>query len=146
MYVQNKKAEKVQNMKRFKKLYEYVIDIQLDYEFIKRISIDEQTKTVWFELIARDVVTNEENWLIKDTSELKFERVNWKIKDFLLGIIEVEITNLICELNFDYKIENIFEQTDNGFIVNDKEFLLKDNNYADLREKVLKEVKEYALH
>ena len=133
-------------MKRFKKLYEYVIDIQLDYEFIKRISIDEQTKTVWFELIARDVVTNEENWLIKDTSELKFERVNWKIKDFLLGIIEVEITNLICELNFDYKIENIFEQTDNGFIVNDKEFLLKDNNYADLREKVLKEVKEYALH
>ena len=126
-------------MKRFKKLYEYIIDIQLDYEFIKRISIDEQTKTVWFELIARDVVTNEEDWLIKDTSELKFERVNWKIKDFLFAIIEVEITN-----------ENVhsktIEQTNNGFKVNDKEFLLENDNYANLREKVLKEVKEYGLH
>ena len=126
-------------MKRFKKLYEYIIDIQLDYEFIKRISIDEQTKTVWFELIARDVVTNEEDWLIKDTSELKFERVNWKIKDFLFAIIEVEITN-----------ENVhsktIEQTNNGFKVNGKEFLLENDNYANLREKVLKEVKEYGLH
>ena len=126
-------------MKRFKKLYEYIIDIQLDYEFIKRISIDEQTKTVWFELIARDVVTNEEDWLIKDTSELKFERVNWKIKDFLFAIIEVEITN-----------ENVhsktIEQTNNGFKVNGKEFLLENDNYANLREKVLKEAKEYGLH
>ena len=128
-----------------KKLYEYEIAIHLNYQFIKRISINEQTKTVWFELIAIDVVTNEEDWLIKQTSDLSAERANWKIKDFLLGIIEVEITNLICELNLDYEIENIFEQLDSGFVVNGKEFLLEDNNYYELREKVLKEVKEYGL-
>ena len=129
-----------------KKLYEYVISNHLGFNFIKRISINEDTKTVWFELIVIDTKTNEEDWLTKSTSELKSERVSWRIKDFLLGIIEVEITNLICELNLDYEIENIFEQLDSGFVVNGKEFLLKDNNYADLREKVLKEVKEYALH
>ena len=129
-----------------KRLYEYEIAIHLNYQFIKRISINEDTKTVWFELIAIDVVTNKEDWLIKSTSELKFERVNWRIKDFLLGIIEVEITNLMCELKLDCEIENIFEQLDSGFAVNGKEFLLKDNNYAELKEKVLKEVKEYALH
>ena len=127
-------------------LYEYVISNHLGFNFIKRISINEQTKTVWFELIAIDIPTDIEVWLIRDTSDLDFKRVNWKIKDFLLGIIEVGITNLICDLNLDYKIEKIFEQIDNGFIVNGKEFLLEDNNYAELREKVLKEVKEYGLH
>ena len=129
-------------MKKYKKLYEYLIDVQLNYEFKKRISINEETKTLWFELIVINTITNEEDWLIKDTSELKFEEVNWKIKDFLLGIIEVEITNSICELN----PENIFEQIENGFIVNGKKFLLECDKYADLREKVLKEVKEYELH
>ena len=129
-----------------KKLYEYVISSHLGFNFIKRISINEDTKTVWFELIVIDTKTNEEDWLIKDTRELKFERVSWGIKDFLFVIIEVEITNLICELNLDYEIENIFEQIENGFIVNGKTFLLEDCNYAELREKVLKEVKEYALH
>ena len=138
-------------MKRFKKLYEYVISNHLGFNFIKRISINEDTKTVWFELIAIDVATNTEIWLIRDTNDLSSERVSWKIKDFLLGIIEVEITNLICELNLDYEIENIFEKLDNGFKVNGKTFLLEDNNYAELRyaelrEKVLNEVKEYALH
>ena len=129
-----------------KKLYEYVVDIQLGYRFIKRISINEQTKTVWFELIVKNAKTNYEDWLIKDKSELKFERVKWRIKDFLLGIIEVEITNLICELNLDYKIEYIFEQLENGFIVNGKEFLLEYDNFEQLREKVLNKVKEYGLH
>ena len=129
-----------------KKLYEYVIDIQLDYQFIKRISINEQTKIVWFELIAIDTKTNNEIWLFKDISDLGFERTNWKIKDFLLGIIETEIVHLICELNLEYTIENIFEQLENGFIVNGKEFLLDCDKYAELREKVLKEVKEYGLH
>ena len=131
-----------------KKLYEYVISNHLGFNFIKRVSIDEQTETVWFELIAIYAAINIEVWLIKDTNDLSSERVSWKIKYFLLGIIEVEITDwiLICELNLDYKIENIFEQTKNGFIVNGKEFLLEDNNYAELREKVLKEVKEYGLH
>ena len=129
-----------------KKLYEYEIAIHLNYQFIKRISINEDTKTVWFELIAIDIVTNEEDWLIKQTNDLTAERTAWKIKDFLLGIIEVEITNLICELKLDCEIENIFEQLDSGFVVNGKEFLLKDNNYAELREKVLKEVKEHGLH
>ena len=133
-------------MKRFKKLYEYEIDIHLNYQFIKRISINEETKTVWFELIVINTITNEEDWLIKQTNDLTIERTNWKIKDFLLGIIEVEITNLIYELNLDCEIENIFEQLDNGFVVNGKEFLLENNNYIDLREKVLKEVKEYGLH
>ena len=129
-----------------KKLYEYEIAIHLNYQFIKRISINEDTKTLWFELIVIDTKTNEEDWLIKQTKDLTTERTNWKIKDFLLGIIEVEITNLMCELNLDCEIENIFEQLDSGFVVNGKEFLLKDNNYAELREKVLKEVKEYGLH
>ena len=137
MYVQIKKAEKYKNMKRFKKLYEYVIDIQLDYQFMERVSIDEQTKIVLFELVV--LHNGEEDWLIKDTKPLDIEWRSWKIKDFLLGIIEVEITN-----------ENIhnktIEQIENGFVVNGKEFLLKDRKYADLREKVLKEVKEYALH
>ena len=137
---------KLKGNTNMKKLYEYEVDIQLNYRFVKRVSINEQTKTVWFELIVINVITNEEDWLIKDTNQLKFERVNWRIKDFLLGIIEVEITNLICELNLEYKIENIFEQLENGFIVNGKEFLLEDNNYAELRKKVLKEVKEYGLH
>ena len=127
-----------------KKLYEYVISNHLGFNFIKRISINENTKTVWFELIAIDVATNIEVWLIRDTNDLNTERTSWKIKDFLLGIIEVEITN-----------ENIhsktIEQLDNGFKVNGKTFLLEDSKYAELRyaelrEKVLKEVKEYALH
>ena len=143
MYVQIKKGGKVQNMK---KLYEYEITIHLNYQFIKRISINEDTKTLWFELIVIDTKTNEEDWLIKKTNDLSAEQTNWKIKDFLLETIEVEITNLICELNLDYEIENIFEQLDSGFVVNGKEFLLKDNNYAELRKKVLKEVKEYGLH
>ena len=132
--------------KTMKKLYEYVINNHLGFNFLNRVSIDEQTKTVWFELIVIDVVKNEENWLIKDTKQLEIERIIWKIKDFLLGIIEVEITNLICELNLDYKIEEIFEQLENGFIVNGKTFLLKGNNYAELRKKVLNEVKQYGLH
>ena len=141
MYVQIKKGGKVQNMK---KLYEYVISSHLGFNFIKRISINENTKTVWFELIVIDTKTNEEEWLIKDTNDLSTEQTSWKIKDFLLGIIEVEITN-----------ENIYnktiEQLDNGFKVNGKTFLLEDNNYAELRyaelrEKVLNEVKQYELH
>ena len=133
-------------MKKLEKLYEYVVIEQLNYQFVKRVSIDEETKTVWFELIVKDNTTNKEDWLIKDTNQLDFKRVNWKIKDFLLGIIEMEITDLICELNLDYKIEEIFEQIDSGFIVNGKELLLKDNKYAELREKVLKAVKKYELH
>lgn len=129
-----------------KKLYEYVIDNQLDYQFLKRISINEQTKIVWFELIVIDIKTNNEIWLIKDTNQLDYERVSLKIKDFLLGIIETEIVNLICDLNLDYKIEKIFEQLENGFKVNGKEILLEDNKYAELREKVLNEVKQYGLH
>ena len=125
-----------------KKLYEYVIDIQLKYQFIKRISIDEQTKTVWFELIVIDVITNKEDWLIKDKTDLDFKRVNWKIKDFLLGVIETDIVNLICNLN----LGNIFEQLEDGFKVNNKEFLLEDNKYYELRQKVLNEVKQYGLH
>ena len=118
-----------------KKLYEYEIDIQLNYQFIKRIEINEQTKTVWFELIAIDVVTNEEDWLIKDTVDFKLEEINLKIKDFLLAIIYAEIFR-----------ENIYNKTieelENGFKVNGKEFLLKDNKYYEL----LKEVKQYGLH
>ena len=129
-----------------KKLYEYLISNHLGFNFIKRILINEQTKIVWFELIAIDIPTNIEVLLIRDTNDLSSERVNWKIKDFLLGIIEVGITNLICDLNLDYKIEKIFEQLDNGFVINGKEFLLEDNKYAELREKVLKEVKQYGLH
>ena len=131
-----------------KKLYEYVISNHLGFNFIKRISINENTKTVWFELIAIDVATNIEVWLMRDTNDLSTERTSWKIKDFLLGIIEVEITDLIRELNLN---KNVFERIDNGFVVNGKTFLLEDSKYAELRyaelrEKVLKEVKEYALH
>ena len=125
-----------------KKLYEYVLSNHLGFNFIKRISINEETKTVWFELVV--LHNGNEVWLIRDTNDLSSERTSWKIKDFLLGIIEVEINN-----------ENIhnkaIEQIENGFIVNGKTFLLEDNNYAELRyaelrEKVLKEVKKYALH
>ena len=128
-----------------KKLYEYVIDIQLDYQFIKLISINEQTKTVWFELI---VLNNGNEWvLIKDKSDLKFERVKWRIKDFLLDVIQNDIIDLICELDLDSEIENIFnDQLDNGFVINGKEFLLENDNFEQLREKVLKEVKQYGLH
>ena len=120
-----------------KKLYEYVIDIRLDYQFMERVSIDEDTKIVLFELVV--LHNGEEDWLIKDIKPLDIEWRNWKIKEFLFAIIEAEITN-----------ENIhnktIEQTDNGFKVNGKEFLLKDRKYAELRKKVLKEVKQYALH
>ena len=122
-----------------KKLYEYEIDIQLNYQFIKRIEIDEQTKTVWFELVAIDVVTNEEDWLIKDTSDFKLKETNQKIKEFLLAIIGVEAFR-----------ENIYNKTieelENGFKINGKEFLLEDNKYYELMKKVLNEVKEYGLH
>ena len=128
-------------MKRFKKLYEYVVDIQLDYQFLEHVSINEETKIVLFELLV--LHNGEEDWLIRDTKPLDIEWRSWKIKDFLLGVIEAEITNLICELNLN---RNIFEKLDNGFKVNGKEFLLKDRKYAELREKVLKEVKKYALH
>ena len=131
-------------MKRFKKLYEYLIDVQLDYQFTKQIVIDEQTKTVLFELVV--LHNGNEYVLISSKREITFKQINKQIKELLLEAIEREVVHLICELNLEYTIENIFEQTDNGFKVNDKEFLLEDNNYADLREKVLKEVKQYGLH
>ena len=122
-----------------KKLYEYEVAIYLNCQFLERVSYDEDTKTIWFELIVINTKTNEEGWLIKDTRPLDIELRNWKIKDFLFAIIEVEITN-----------ENIHNKTierlDNSFKVNGKTFLLKDNKFAKLREKVLKEVKQYALH
>ena len=122
-----------------KKLYEYVIDIQLNYQFIKQISINEQTKTVWFELIAIDVVTNEEFAIIKSKSDFTFEETNKNIKDLLLAIIGVEAFR-----------ENIYNKTieelENGFKINGKEILLECDKYAELREKVLNEVKEYGLH
>ena len=121
-------------IKNMKKLYEYVIDNQLNYQFIKRISINEQTKTVWFELIVINTITNEEDWLIKDTVDLNYEKTSQKIKDFLLTIIEVKIANF---LNWDYEIEQI----DNGFKINGKEFLLECDKYAELKQKVLNEVK-----
>ena len=68
------------------------------------------------------------------------------MKKLLLEAIERDVVHVICELNLEYTIENVFEQIENGFKVNDKTFLLEDNNYADLREKVLKEVKEHGLH
>ena len=144
MYVQINKGGKVQNMKRFKKLYEYLIDIQLDYQFEKQIVIDEQTKTVWFELVVLHDAY--EYVLISSKREITFKQINKQIKGLLLEAIEREVIHLICELNLKYTIENVFEQIDNGFILNGKEFLLKDNNYAELREKVLKEVKQYGLH
>ena len=126
-------------MKKLNKLYEYVVSNHLGFNFIKRVSIDEETKIVWFELIVIDAKTNKEDWIIKDTNQLDFKIVNWKIKAFLLGIIEVEIAN-------ENIYNKIIEQIDSGFIVNGKEFLLEDNKYAELREKVSKEVKEYGLH
>ena len=130
-------------MKRFKKLYEYLIDIQLDYQFTKQIVIDEQTKTVLFELVV--LHDAHEYVLISSKREITFNQINKQMKKLLLEAIEREVVHLICELNLKYTIENIFEQIDNGFKVNDKTFLLEDNNYADLREKVLKEVKEHGL-
>ena len=127
-----------------KKLYEYIIDIQLDYQFIKQIVIDEQTKTVLFELVVLHDVY--EYVLISSKREISFKQINKQIKELLLEVIERDVVHLICELNLEYTIENIFEQIDNGFVINGKEFLLKDNNYAELREKVLKEVKKYGLH
>ena len=122
-----------------KKLYEYVIDIQLNYQFVKRISINEQTKTMLFELFVKNVKTNYEDWLIIDKIDLKLEEINQKIKDFLLAIIGIEA--------FRGNIYNkTIEELDNGFKVNGKEFLLKDNKYSELREEVLKEMKEYGLH
>ena len=122
-----------------KKLYEYVVDNQLDYQFIKQISINEQTKTVLFELIVKNPKINYEDWLIIETSDFKLEEMNLKIKDFLFATIDVEAFR-----------ENIYsktvEQLDNGFKISGKVFLLKDNNYAELKEKVLNKVKEYGLH
>ena len=144
MYVQIKKRWNVQNMKRYKKLYEYTIDIQLNYQFTKQIIIDEETKTVWFDLVVSHDVY--EYVLISSRREITFEKANETIKELLLGAIERDVVHLICELNLEYTIENIFEQLDNGFKVNNKEFLLENNNYAELREKVLNEVKQYGLH
>ena len=122
-----------------KKLYEYVIDIQLNYQFVKRISINEQTKTVLFELIVKNDKTNYEDWLIIDTSDLKLKEINLKIKEFLLAIIGVEA--------FRENINNkIIQELNNGFKINGKEFLLECDKYAELREKVLKVVKQYGLH
>ena len=122
-----------------KKLYEYEITIQLNYQFIKRISIDEQTKTVWFELVAIDVIISEEFAIIKSKSDFTFEETNKNIKDLLLAIIGVEAFR-----------ENIYNKTieelENGFKINGKEFLLECDKYAELREKVLNEVKQYGLH
>ena len=122
-----------------KKLYEYVVDNQLNYQFVKRIEINEQTKTVWFDLVAIDVVTNEELTIIKNKSDFTFEETNKSIKDLLLAVIGVEAFR-----------ENIYNKTieelENGFVINGKEFLLECDKYAELREKVLNKVKEYGLH
>ena len=131
-------------MKRFKKLYEYLIDIQLDYQFTKQIVIDERTKTVLFELVV--LHDTHEYVLISSKREITFNQINKKMKEILLEAIERDVVHVICELNLEYTIENVFEQIENGFRVNDKTFLLEDNNYADLREKVLKEIKENGLH
>ena len=126
-------------MMKNKKLYEYVIDNQLNYQFIKRISINEQTKTVWFELVAIDVIISEECAIIKSKSDFTFEETNKDIKDLLLATIGVEAFR-----------ENIYNKTieelENGFKINGKEILLECDKYAELREKVLKEVKQYGLH
>ena len=131
-------------MKRFKKLYEYLIDIQLDYQFTKQIVFDEQTKTVLFELVV--LHDAHEYVLISSKREISFKQINKKMKEILLEAIERDVVHVICELNLEYTIENVFEQIENGFKVNDKTFLLEDNNYAGLREKVLNEVKEHGLH
>ena len=80
--------------------------------------------------------------LIKDTRDFVYFEVELAIKNCLLDAIQYDIVDLTKELGVEDKSEPI----ENGFVVNGKEFLLKDNNYADLREKVLKEVKEYELH
>ena len=131
-------------MKRFKKLYEYLIDNQLDYQFTKQIIIDEQTKTVLFELVV--LHNGNEYVLISSKKEITFKQISKQMKELLLEAIERDVVHLICELKLEYTIENVFEQIENGFVVNGKEFLLKENNYAELREKVLKEVKQYGLH
>ena len=130
-------------MKRFKKLYEYLIDIQLDYQFTKQIVIDEQTKTVLFELVV--LHDAHEYVLISSKREITFKQINKQMKKLLLEAIERDVVHVICELNLEYTIEKIFEQIENGFKVNDKTFLLEDNDYAGLREKVLNEVKEHGL-
>ena len=128
------KLEVVHTNMKNKKLYEYVVDIQLNYQFVKRIEINEETKTVLFELIVKNDKTNYEDWLIIDTSDFKLEETNQKIKEFLLAIIGVEIFR-----------ENIYNKTieelENGFKVNGKEFLLECDKCAELREKILNEVK-----
>ena len=128
------KLEVVHTNMKNKKLYEYVIDIQLNYQFVKRIEINEETKTVLFELIVKNDKTNYEDWLIIDTSDFKLEETNQKIKEFLLAIIGVEIFR-----------ENIYNKTieelENGFKINGKEFLLECDKCAELREKILNEVK-----
>ena len=107
-------------MKRFKKLYEYVVDIQLDYQFTKQIVIDEQTKTVLFELVV--LHNGNEYVLISSKREITFKQINKQIKEILFEAIERDVVHLICELNLEYTIENIFEQTNNGFNVNGKTF------------------------
>ena len=130
-----------------KKLYEYEIDIQLNYQFVKRIEIDEETKTVWFELIVIDVNTNHEYAMIKSKSDFTFKETNKNIKDFLFRIIRNNIVYLIFKLDLYSEIENIFnDELDNGFVINGKEYLLEDNNYLKLWKKVMKAVKEYGLH
>ena len=134
-------------MKKLNKLYEYVVSNHLGFNFIKRVSIDEETKIVWFEFAVINNITDHELTIIKSKREITFEKINKNIKDFLFRIIRNNIVYLICKLKLDSEIENIFnDELDNGFVINGKEFLLKDNNYAELREKVLKEVKQYELH
>ena len=127
-----------------KKLYEYVIDNQLNYQFIKRISINEQTKTVWFELIV--LHNGNEYSLISSKKEITFEEINQKIKYILFEEIAVEVVKLICDLNLCCKNEDVFKQIRNGFKVNGKEILLEGNKYTELKEKILNEVKQYGLH
>lgn len=129
-----------------KKLYEYVIDIQLDYQFIKRISINEQTKTVWFELIVLDKINKYEHSLLKNKNDLGFEETNEEIKDFLLCKINTEFISLIYCLGLDQKLMDNSGRIGDAFMVNGKEILLKDNKYAELKKKVLKAVKQYGLH
>ena len=134
-------------MKKLNKLYEYVVSNHLGFNFIKRVSIDEETKIVWFEFAVINNITDHELTIIKSKREITFEKINKNIKDFLFRIIRNNIVYLICKLKLDSEIENIFnDELDNGFVINGKEFLLEDNNYAELREKVLKEVKQYELH
>ena len=125
-----------------KKLYEYVIDVQLDYQFLKRISINEQTKTVWFEIIVK--YSNWEQILNTSKNDFSFEETNENIKEFLLYTIEEQAINLIFDLCLQDNVEYM-RLLKNGIKINGKEFLLEDNKYAELKEKVLNEVK-YGLH